>query len=208
MVEDKQLKPEDTLEDARAKAALDNKPEEVKPASTPKTPPADVPEWAKAIIDKQAILEAENEALKELAGKNALASLEASKKDNTLKRAHFKMMEVEVEKKDEEGNVIKTLVKKIITGWGRLDDSKFVVDLKDPHKENLFMNVKCLDGSEGRVEYIRFIRCTDLVYADLTNYNSLKFDPTRDYTVKFPNDPDVEGLVGQEVKINFKFINA
>ena len=120
------------------------------------TESSDVPAWAKELVDTVATLKAENEALKELAGKNALASLAESKKDYTKKTAHFKIMNG-----------------KVIIGWEKLDDSQFVVNLKDTHKENLFMNVEYLDGSKGRIEYIRFIRCNDLVFADLTDYNPL-----------------------------------
>lgn len=180
----------------------ENKTEESKveqPISTPLVPPApektaassDVPAWAKELVETVGVLKAENEALKELAGKNALASLAKSKEDYTQKTAHFKKING-----------------KIVIGWKKLDDSQFVVNLKDPHKENLFMNVEYLDGTEGRLEYIRFIRCTDLVFADLLDYNHLRFNPFKEYKVKFPNDPNVDGLNGQEVKINYKFWNA
>lgn len=159
-----QIKPGDSLSDAGAKSK--------------EKPKSEVPDWAQELLGKVNKLEAENEALKEIAGKNAFRSLEISKKDHTQKIAHFKRMN-----------------DKIIIGWGKLDDSKFVPNIKDASKENLFINVKYIDKTEEKIPYYQFTKCNDLVYADL-----LEFRPMGDSLCKFED--------GQKIKVSFKYLNA
>lgn len=182
MPDKNQLEPGDTLEEARAKSeATEQTPtDEVKntPAPSPEAPKEEIPAWAKKLSETVTKLEAENEALKEIAGKNALRSLEISKKDHTQKIAHFKKMN-----------------DKVIIGWGKLDDTNFVPNPKDSSKENLFIDAIYIDGKEEKIPYHSFAKCNDLVYADL-----LEFKPMGKSLVKFPT--------GEELRIDFKFLNA
>jgi len=169
MPEDKnQLQPGDTLEEAKIKHE----------ASKNSAPKEEVPAWAKALAEKVDNLEEENKSLKELAGKNALASLEASKKDHTKKVAHFKVMN-----------------EKIVVGWEKGDNSKFVPSAKSASLENLNIILHYKDETKEEVPYHTFISCSELVYADLVD-----FKPMGVSKVKFPD--------GDEVKVDFKFLNA
>ena len=138
-----------------------------------------MPEWAKGLVEQMAKLSEENTMLKEMAGRNAIASFVDAKRDFTLKKVHFKKIN-----------------NKIVVGWENLDSSKFVFDLKDPVKENLKMTLIFKDYKETEIiDYIRFIRNNDLVFANL-----IKFSPFGKSVVEFEN--------GEKMEVDTKFLNA
>lgn len=139
-----------------------------------------IPAWAAGLMEQVAKLTEENAMLKEMAGKNAIASFIEGKKDHTARKVHFKKLD--------EG--------KVIVGWERLDDSQFVFDAKNPLKEGFKMTVVYKDsGAKEVIDYPRFVRCSDVEEAEL-----LSFDPFGTSRVKFAD--------GSELKVESKFLNA
>lgn len=138
-----------------------------------------IPEWASGLMEQVAKLTEENSMLKEMAGKNAIASFIEGKKDNTKRRVHFKVFNG-----------------KTVIGWGKLDDSQFVFDAKNPLREGLKMTLNFKDSEVTEViDYPRFTKCSEYVYAEL-----LTFDPFGTSNVKFAD--------GTELKVKSNFLNA
>jgi len=138
-----------------------------------------MPEWAQGLMEQVAELKKENTMFKEMAGKNAIASFLDGKKDNTIKKVHFKKIN-----------------DKVVIGWEKLDDRQFVFDAKNPLKEGLKMTLIFKDSSVTEViDYPRFSRCDEMVWADV-----LTFDPFGKTKVRFDD--------GSELTVESKFLNA
>lgn len=155
----------------------ENKTQVPKPAEG--SVPEQVPAWAKSLVDQVQKLATENEMLKELAGNNAIKSLIESKRDFSVKKAKFKIIN-----------------DKVVVGWEKLDDTEFVFDPKNRGKEKLTMTVHYRNSQEkDKVDYLYFIRCNDYVEADILSY-----DPFGKATVRFDN--------GDQLTLDSKFLNA
>lgn len=105
-----------------------------------------IPAWAKALQEKVSGLEAENEMLKDMAGKNAIASYKEGKKEADTKTAYLKIWN-----------------DKMVIGWEKLDYTHFNPRAVDGLTENILTNLILEDGSKEQVNYIVFNNSTEKV---------------------------------------------
>jgi len=111
-----------------------------------------IPAWAKELQEKVNTLSKENEMLKDMAGKNAIASYQDGKKPAELKKAHFRKFNG-----------------KLVVGWGSLDYSNFNPSAKDGLRENILTELIYEDGSREKVNYILFNNTPDREFLPIIN---------------------------------------
>jgi hypothetical protein len=144
------------------------------------------PEWALKLQEEVAKLKADNAMLRDMAGKNTIASWEDGRKDKTQKFAYLKRYD-----------------DKIVVGWGKLDYSEFNRSASDALSENIFMNVQYLGGGEDRVNYINFKNCTDLVNVKILHNGG------SECLIEFPAEVVSEfKLSAPTLAVASKFLNA
>ena len=123
-----------------------------------------LPKWAQAMQDELANLKEENEMLKDLAGKNTIASYKDSKKPEEVKTAYLKLWN-----------------DKMVIAWEKLDYSHFNPKAPDGLTENILVPLILEDGTKETVNYISFNNSIERVDLEI---DSQKGDMT---TVILPN---------------------
>lgn len=109
-----------------------------------------IPAWAQELQKKVEKLTEENTMLKEMAGKNAIASYEDGKKKIEARKAGFRRYNG-----------------KLVVGWGQLDYTHFNPAAADGLRENILTELIYEDGSREKVNYILFNNSTDVVFLEI-----------------------------------------
>ena len=136
-----------------------------------------LPKWALDIIEENKAMKEKIKMFEDLAGKNAIASYKDGQQTFKLKQSHFKKING-----------------KIVVGWGNLNYDKYNPNARKSDDEGVTMELIYEDGTKEVVNYVKFIRCNDLVKLDI---------------IKTSNDIAVISMPdGRELPVNIKFLNA
>lgn len=129
----------------------------------------------KALLNEMKKLRSDVEMFKELAGKNAIASFEHSKRDKTTRVAKFKIFN-----------------DKIVIGWSDLDMSHFNSNAKNALDENILVTVYYLDGTSEVVNYITLDRSNKEItfIQKSSNQNLTEVEIPIDVKAKYNLDKD------------------
>lgn len=158
----------------------------VERATDPAIINASLPAWAKEVLAKNAELTKKVEMFEEMAGKNAIASYENSKKDKSKKKAKFKIYENEV-----------------IVAWSNLKTVDFNPEARRAEDEGLYIDVVTLTQKKlQNVNYVVFNRVNNYVEFDIieTDAERTKLKIPADIKLKY-------NLATDELIVATKFLN-